>query len=446
MAGPSPINSACNCCLQPPEVSVGLQYVSAGQECFANQCGEQPCTSDIFEEYPPNDQPPVTICSPNFGYLSREDQCIGTRYLTKTESSTAFGFLGRIRTTEFSISPNPDPEYPEGTVCLSTVTCSGSHTITQNASGTQGSFGDGFGTYQSLTTVTWPSDCSSGIYELTSCSGTSIGYNEDGDEICNNTVTGPPSCNWTPYNFPCVLLNFDPITFNPSIENKVEITYTNPNDVRQCDPVDFPNYPDFQDCVPEGTTPLPPPVEYESGQGEGDVAYVYQGVFYPQLRSEQRIKYRVEHTPTASCFLKVWFREKIQEWKIENCDTGFAGDPPRTEPVPPQLSNCDPETGGFPCLWRWSTDGPPTYQEKGSYIWSGSDYPCFNDKNKLYTKCENKIYSSSPKTATASENQSITIEFKYSEVEGYVPNWPDENGSQGCKPNGYPIANPENCP
>ncbi len=443
MADPSPVNSACNCCTRPPEISVSLQYVSVGQECSSNQCGELPCTSDIFDEYPPNNEPPVKICSPNFGSLSRKDQCIGKKYFTKTESSTQLGFLGRIKTTEYSINPNPDPEYPEETACISSETCSGSYTVTNNAISTAD---DGSGTYQSVETFTWPPDCSGAIFEVTSCSGSSVRYDDEGQIVCSSSVTGPPDCSWEgsgifgPVQSSCVGLSFDPQIFNPPIENKVEITYTNPNDEVTCNPIEIPDFPEFKDCVPEGVEP-PEPIEYQSGQGEGSEAYYFQQIYYPQTKSYQKIRYRVEHTPTPSCFLQVWFRERIQKWKLEDCDTGFAGDPPRTQPWT-ESANCNE----YPCLERWSTDGSPIYQEKDSYMWRGSGYPCFNDKNKLYTKCENKIYSSSPKTATASENQSITIEFKYSEVEGYVPNWPDENGSQGCKPNGYPIANPEECP
>jgi hypothetical protein len=144
----------------------------------------------------------------------------------------------------------------------------------------------------------------------------------------------------------------------------------------------------------------------------------------------------------GTCYLKVWFRKKIQTYKYEDCDTGFAGDPPRT---PTANYDCNAE----PCSSRWSTDGPPTYENGPTYEWEGSGYPCIPDKAKLPSACKNDIYGEGESyvlEAADGQNAVITLEYKWSAVRNYEPNWQDENGSQGCKPNGFPIPDPSTCP
>jgi hypothetical protein len=83
--------------------------------------------------------------------------------------------------------------------------------------------------------------------------------------------------------------------------------------------------------------------------------------------------------------------------------------------------------------------------ENGTYVWQGTGYPCYAVKDKWSFDCENIIYGAE-KTVIPDENTDVTVEYKYSFVEGYEPDWGNENGCQGCKPNGYPIPNPEDCP
>ena len=234
------------------------------------------------------------------------------------------------------------------------------------------------------------------------------------------------------------------LTITPSRSCKITTTYTGANEQGFCTPKTLPSFPAFTDCTPEGEEPPEPP-ELLGGQGSQTEAYNYKNPYNPLITSKQNIKYRVAHSHSGTCYLKVWFRNKVQKYKYEDCDSGFAGDPPRTAAI---TIDCNPPAPAYECYNRWSTDGEPTFVETGTYTWDGSGYPCLADEEKWQGACENIIYSSGSgvKTVTPEENTSVTVEYKYSLIKNYEPNWADENGCQGCKPNGYPIPNPDDCP
>jgi hypothetical protein len=234
------------------------------------------------------------------------------------------------------------------------------------------------------------------------------------------------------------------LTITPSRSCKITTTYTGQNEQAFCIPKTLPSFPAFTDCTPDGEEPPEPP-ELEEGQGYASDAYNFKNPYNALITSKQNIKYRVFHGSSGTCYLKVWLRNKVQKYKYEDCDSGFAGDPPRTEAL---TIDCNLPAPDYQCYSRWSTDGEPTFVESGIYVWQGNGYPCLADEDKYQQACENIIYASGSgiKTVTADENTSVTVEYKYSLIEDYEPDWGDENGCQGCKPNGYPIPNPDDCP
>jgi hypothetical protein len=343
MAGPSLINSACNCCIQPA-IRVWINYVSAAQSCSLSTCGEQPCSTRV--------EPFLIECTPNFEDLSRLERC-SAKYLTVTVTDSE----DRSQIRQYTV-------------------------------------------------------------------------NEDGS--CTLILSGVPG---------------------EGIGIVTNVQYTNKNEQIICTPNNFPNFPDFWEqyglwegqCTSPDTEPLTFP-EYEEGQGREEEAYKYENPNFPEeIKSEQKIKYRVEHHASASCYLKVWFRKKIQNWRYEDCDTGFTDPQPSIECD--NWGNISFSTG--PCSFLWIAEGNPIYEDIGTYEWQGSGYPCYENNDKPQDDCVNTIKGEEENgegEIVAGTNQSVTIEIKYSQVKDYEPNWPDENGSQGCNPNNFPIPNPEDCP
>ena len=478
MPGPSPLNSACRCCSEPPNASVSLEYVSVEQACNTTSCGELPCTSTeaVYDE-DENCISPATTCSPNWADLTRAEKCAAVRYLTITEvDRTGGGNHGRTQVRQYTTDE-------EGNCDLET-TCSGTHRVTTVTTGRQdetfdncgegdddasfrGSYGGSY-RYTTVETTTFAEECTSSS-ELNSCTGNSsyystrtscngaetVSYNCS-SQISDSSTSDPLLCQWIgtesgteyeepePIYEPCFVGSEINITHSPQITCKITTTYTEANEQGFCTPKTLPSFPAFTQCTPEGEEPPEPPALLE-GQGSDSTAYNYKNPYNPLITSKQNIKYRVAHSHSGTCYLKVWFRNKVQKYKYEDCDSGFAGDPPRTAAI---TIDCNPPAPAYQCYNRWSTAGEPTFVETGTYTWNGSGYPCLADEEKWQGACENIIYSSGSgvKTVTPEENTSVTVEYKYSLIKNYEPDWGDENGCQGCKPNGYPIPNPDDCP
>lgn len=444
MPGPSPVNSAClddeqestGCCKFPPNISVELEYVSARQDCNST-CGETPCTSTdaVYE-----DGECVSagqVCEPNWEDLTQAEKCAAKRYLTVTAVDRSGGEAhGRTQTKQYTLAA--DGDYP---ICNLTTSCSGSHTTTTT-------YSDYCSGSESCTKI-YNEDCSttngngSGSVQADIGGGLCCTSSVNPDctseaevHYCEEDPTGVPNFEGSCANFQCP----GETTSLPGVDCLTTITYTKEDTAGACIPTIFPAFPDFLDCTPEDEEPPDPP-ELEVGQAYDEEVFKYVSPTNPASKSEQRIRFRVKHTPTGTCYLKVWFRKKIQTWKYEDCVTGFAGDPPRT-PSWEGVVDCEAN----PCTSRWSTDGAQTFEDAGFYVWQGTGYPCFADDSKPPSYCVNAIYSPEPVTVAATGNQSIEIEFKYSQLEGYEPDWGDENGYQGCNPNGFPIPNPADCP
>ncbi len=436
MAGPSPLNSACNCCTSPPSTTLNLEFVSRSQSCSSSACGFIPCTSDGN-----------SICNPDRGSMSEQEKCANKRYLTMTTESG-----GRVAVTTCTATQQGG--------CDCKTTCSGSQVTTTKGGG---SITDTYkinrppwptvtrvcsGTLNNKSTKTYNSDCttttksectgsstlnitydpflsggswsgiriysekcSSSLQSDCSWSGTysQTGYNSNIDYGGTGKVIGDFT-NTSPTSLPCCGVPNVTTTVSPP-EGKTTVNYSNENTVKICTPQSLPSFPEFIEC--EKT---PPPLS--NGQGRSSEAYKFTSPTNTLETSQQEFKFRLKHQPTGTCYLKVWFEKEILNWKSS------------TDQCPVLVEDGDPE--------KEDIDEP--------YEWEGSGYPCFEDKEKSPTECENAIYSE-PKTITAQENQSVSVRIKkWSIIKDYEPDDPDENGCQGCKPNGFPIPNPADCP
>lgn len=108
----------------------------------------------------------------------------------------------------------------------------------------------------------------------------------------------------------------------------------------------------------------------------------------------RRVKWRIRHDPTGTCYYKVWPRKVFQ-----------------------------PEGGGSPTL----TDLTP-------YVWNGTGNPCLPDPTAGVTDEANYIRGTATELMEPSTDGEITIEVvKWSCVPGYEP-------VEGVDPNGYPYS------
>lgn len=468
------INSACNCCEAPPVVAEPIiEYVAISQYCNRDEnCGELPCSSTEAVYNEEGDCiVAAQICSPNWEDLTPAEKCLAQKYLTETEvDRSGGGNHGRTKVRQYTIDE-------EGNCTLETI-CSGTKVTTTVETGTYtGPSGVPSPSCSNLTingeseatttvtdtyaspinpnddcTITTEIECDGSSSSFISCEP--LGGGDAFTQQCNTSflkVDG--ACQWDGsydggdddfddncLNAPGIADQYVEIvsetTITPSNLCSITTTYTNPLLTSKCAPVEFADYPAFitPSCqqLEDGESPAP---ELLVGQSYGEEAYNYINLRKPDVTSTQKIKYRVVHGPTPSCYLKVFFRAKIQPYKYEDCETGFAGDPPRT---PSLTIDCvDPASY---CTSRFSTAGAPTYSDLPPYEWNGSGNPCFTDNQKLFSACENKIYGATSLELIAEEMTSVSVEYKYSYIENYEPNWPDATGSQGCKPNGYPTT------
>lgn len=191
---------------------------------------------------------------------------------------------------------------------------------------------------------------------------------------------------------------------------------------------------------------------FVTGQGRSNWAFKFVNPYESDIVSERKVKARLSHHGGAPGYLKVWIRKVIQKYKWEDCETGFPGDPEvpnQCHKGTPSLPDCNETTDSegrtnFDCRSRWSTDGPPEKEDFQVYEWNGN--PLLKDKCQSPSSCVN--YVDQEYDITAANGTTVYIEYKYSYVKNYEPNWPDVCGSQGCKPNGYPIyeEGSEKCP
>jgi hypothetical protein len=172
------------------------------------------------------------------------------------------------------------------------------------------------------------------------------------------------------------------------------------------------SYPPFEEyCVPEGQEPPEPP-EFLSGQfwptNESYASYIVgsDNDAGPQFN---KIKYRISHQPTTSCYLKIWFRKGTNQL------------------YPNSLVEA-------------------TFESLFQYTWNGNGSPCFTDPSKPFYACENIVYGDEFELLPT-EGVVHWINWKYSIIQGYEPDWQeydnDGNLLERCNPDGVP--NPSSC-
>jgi hypothetical protein len=120
-------------------------------------------------------------------------------------------------------------------------------------------------------------------------------------------------------------------------------------------------------------------------------------------REEKKFKWRPQHLPTGTCYLKVWFKKT---------STPTVGAPAITYPAP--------------------------------YEWSSSASPCLTVPTDPADADSQLIEGTADEEGVPTSNGTVTIEvIKYSCVEGYEPDVSDDENPQ---PNGYPDPDWEAAP
>jgi len=443
---PSPVNSACNCCEQPYGGWPLVQAVTVSQVCNAPQCGELPCSNSkgVYGDC----TFPETTCNPNWEDLSNLEKCAAKRYLVVTtvdenKAGNSFSYSYPVEGSPVTCNGtvniiSGEQKITETTTYFPEANCGtsfdrqcegqSSSTITEDCTADEnGAFVNGF-------FLTCESTYKEGENQECGWFGEESGYFQDGSSKFPFENEIETSCSWYTDGSSCIRT----------------VTYTEPNKIGICSTL--PEYPPFWDkygqfiqrycsgllqrcdgCVDD----YEDPPDLKEGQTRifqcghyidsdfvptpADIAYNYTNPYNEAIKSIVNAKFRIEHRPTGTCYLKAWFRKRVQNWKIGDCES----------PV-------DPEPDGDQC-GCWSMDGEPTYVDLGIYEWQGQGYPCYADNDKVYDHCNNWIVDNSEWEIIAGTNQSVSIEVKWSAIRGYEPNW----YPQGCKPNGFPLVNEE---
>ena len=441
----TPILITCSCGLTPT-----LNFVSIGQSCEPRNCGATLCTSRLEDDrFDVNGNCIAVdinqVCIPDYGSLSQAEKCRNRRYQkVVTEDRSGGGNHGKITTTQYSVDGQGK--------CISTTTCggtgvvtyktSGQNTITSNTSIQQYNLTCDIET-NTVNTTTWNANCTSTFKQETN--GKSSSNNTITTSLSVNSCTTNYSCSSTLkdgkwngsasesvkckdgfsqsktlgingtcsdiFNNGCYWKGGGPTNtteYTPPLDCSITTTYSQPDNEQVCTPTTLPSYPAFTKCDTE-------PSALQPGQGYSNNAYKYVDLYEPLKTSEQKIKYRVEHPPIfPACYLKVWVTKITQKWRQESCAT---------------QSN--------PCCLRLVKDGQPIKTDEPAYIWISTN--CDYDLEEDLSKCEHVIYGPE-REIVAGQNEEVTIEIKkYSYVQNYEPEDPDQNGNQPCRPNGWPL-------
>jgi hypothetical protein len=136
--------------------------------------------------------------------------------------------------------------------------------------------------------------------------------------------------------------------------------------------------------------------------GQGTDCSAETELTFGQLR-KRKCKYRLKHSPTGTCYLKVWLRKT----------TTITADPDADPPVEASTTHDD-----------------------STYEWNGTGNPCFSEHLKAYDAAENIIYSEVTEIPVPETKSEVVVSLlKYSCLEGYEPDISDPENKQ---PNGFP--------
>lgn len=175
-------------------------------------------------------------------------------------------------------------------------------------------------------------------------------------------------------------------------------TVTFSDEKNHCDCA-FPEFPAW---------PADPPVDLVEGQGRDGVA-VRDWSLGGVTKTETKIKWRITHHPTGTCYLKVWIRRLFH----------------------PTDDNDDLSADTTTDL---------------TYEWIPTTNPCIDDPSQIFLADDNLVYGDANDEGVPESNATVSFSvLKYSCVRGYEPDdplGPDDpppDPEDPVNPNGFPI-------
>lgn len=358
------MNSACNCCEEPPCAEPVLEYVSA----LGVFCGFTPGSETTFVTWA--DDVWQTVGLPAVEFRKVYTSVVITKSVSLTEPADSGNYGGGSATYVTTYTKS----IQEG-VCISgPVTGSGSW----NYSFTQGYGEEGPPEGDHYTGFT-ESGSGSGILTPGNRSPGSTITTSTYSESESSTVTSGAS--YFAFLGGIVSQQWSGSSYVITFENgSVTIAFTGSPDPA------FPAYPAFYGESEDALLP---------GQS-------YSGLAQKSGITLRKIKWRVRHLPTGSCYLKVWIRKTF---------TPAATDPPT---VPPPA---------------------PTVTEE-TYEWTGTGNPCLTAPTDPADADSQKITGTENEVGVPDQPGTTTVEIlKYSCLPGYTPDVSDPENPQ---PSGYP--------
>jgi hypothetical protein len=405
---PSP-NHACDCCEQPPCAEPTLEFISTSATCDAEPCGE----ADPTVIADPEADPPVPA---RYCKVITTEHGDGEGTTTKTYTldeetgvcSVVCGgeFTHRIGEVSFSSTTEyGDPPQRRETRTFNCRSDSGgirtvynedcSVTVTLLPCSSESSTSDTFDPGSAWCRA----DGASGR-EYAEAAGMTL-YDRD---FCTRPEPEPGDTIEECYCV-CPCDDGEPVATTPDV-----VTYTECAEVPPCT-LTFPPYPEWLATHTEAPVTDPPtaPPTLLDGQGFSSTAFREWNADGTQ-KTERKIKWRLVHPPTGTCYLKVWVRMTF------------------TPVAPPDPPVTDPPTPPTPRT-------PPTITEE-IYEWSGTGNPCFTIPLEPVTAVGNIIHGAATEIGVPESNGETAVEIlKFSCVEGYEPNIDDPDNKQ---PNGFP--------
>lgn len=404
----SPLNSACNCCQAPPSFNMGILRSFSGENC-SNTCGDTGNPDDPC------------------GY-----------YLTKITEGRGNNLTGRTETCVYPIESTECGKSCPPAEC----TCTGGYTIkTARTSNFTYPCGSAIEEITETEIVEWDGTCDFGrltsrTFEITQCSG-SFTVSFPGDEEQEAyTITGEAKV-WEGF---CIFeisedgevvgfafpqnIGFGIYSYGELCDGQVQ---TDSTTITRTPPVvGGPEEPEFgdQNSGCEGWCG-DPAEEIEDLQDPSQWSFLMEEIQLSagssangNIKFRESVNIKFAHTPTPSCYLKVWFETK----------TTIFG--PSTE------SDCGP---AFNQKISETT-------EVTTYEWEGSATTgnlCVDPPITEENLTPDQVIYGGQETieAETSNGQSKIMIYKilkWSLIKGYEPNDPDEDGDQGCNPNAYP--------
>lgn len=440
------LGMSCDCCGKPPDPGLTIEINGIYRSCSALTCGVKglpivwgKLDADCSEFYDPL------------------DKCIVYKQVKTNLTHHNYG-----QSTETGLYRIKNYELTEGN-CVITETCGGSRTKTDSRSGCcAGGGGDSMPGSGSLSFVETEQASFTGDCELKTITQSTSGSSHSGPWINTNTYWSQTDCTCNvsitygsdvPYSASggctftenrktlsgiplapitretgpvsgvacCASSCSQTITWSPSqvcsagpdgveyiLDDTTGSSCSSPNcfireeglvQAPECEYPEDAGVPDLFGRDKENSNELPPLEPGQTRTPAPDHAYKFVGAG-AQLKTELYSKWRVTHHPSATCYLKVWFAEREQKYKLKDCDD-------------------------------WEEDGDPVYRKlNNTYVWEKSGNPCFNHNDKPPQSYKNLIkgeesYDLNPDDVEPGKGVSRRIAIlKYSLVKGFEPEDP----------------------